>query len=82
MVNIPVVDFSSPEAAEQLRRACTDVGFFYLVRHGIPAELLAQVYAEMRAFFGQPLAKKRKMLANESMRGYTPLHEETLDPAV
>ncbi|KAJ8576966.1 hypothetical protein ON010_g2241 [Phytophthora cinnamomi] len=38
--------------------------------------------AEMRAFFGQPLAGKRKVLANESMRGYTPLHEETLDPAV
>ncbi|KAG6572706.1 gibberellin 2-beta-dioxygenase [Phytophthora cinnamomi] len=36
----------------------------------------------MRAFFGQPLAGKRKVLANESMRGYTPLHEETLDPAV
>ncbi|EGZ23227.1 hypothetical protein PHYSODRAFT_556079 [Phytophthora sojae] len=82
MVAIPEVDFSSPDAAEQLRRACTDVGFFYLAHHGIPAALLAQVYAEMRAFFGQPLEEKRKVLANEQMRGYTLMNEETLDPAV
>ncbi|KAE8885771.1 hypothetical protein PF005_g19903 [Phytophthora fragariae] len=82
MVAIPEVDFSSPEAAEQLRRACTDVGFFYLVQHGISADLLAQVYAEMTTFFSQPLEEKRKVLANAAMRGYTPLHEETLDPAV
>ncbi|RLN86307.1 hypothetical protein BBJ28_00001859 [Nothophytophthora sp. Chile5] len=82
MVTIPEVDFSSPDAAAQLRRACTDVGFFYLVRHGVAPALRAQVYAEMRGFFSQPLPEKRKVLANKYMRGYTLMNEETLDPAV
>lgn len=81
MVQIPEVDFSSPNAAEQLRRACTDVGFFYLVNHGIPEPLKRQVYAEMAQFFSQPLEEKQKVLANKYMRGYTLMNEETLDPA-
>lgn len=58
------------------------MGFFYLVSHGIPRELLAQVYAEMAHFFHQPADEKRKVLANEYMRGYTLMNEETLDPDV
>lgn len=82
MVQIPEVDMSSPDAAEQLRRACTDVGFFYLVKHGISAELLASVYAEAAGFFHAPLDVKRQSLANKYMRGYTLMNEETLDPDV
>jgi isopenicillin N synthase-like dioxygenase len=78
---IPEVDLSRADASEQLRRACTEVGFFYLVHHGVDAALLAQVYAEMATFFHQPLEEKRKVLANEYMRGYTLMNEETLDPA-
>ncbi|GAB9477298.1 Gibberellin 2-beta-dioxygenase [Globisporangium polare] len=81
-LQIPEVDFASPNASEQLRQACTNVGFFYLVSHGIPRELLAQVYAEMAHFFHQPADEKRKVLANEYMRGYTLMNEETLDPDV
>ncbi|KAG2520783.1 hypothetical protein BBO99_00007134 [Phytophthora kernoviae] len=82
MVSIPEVDFSSPNAAEQLRRACTEVGFFYLTHHGVPDSLKSQVYTEMRQFFSQPLEEKQKVLANEYMRGYTLMNEETLDPTV
>ncbi|KAL4106876.1 hypothetical protein PRIC1_004915 [Phytophthora ramorum] len=82
MVRVPEVDLSSPEAAEQLRRACTDVGFFYLVNHGVSSQLQTQVYTEMEGFFCQPLEEKRKVLANKYMRGYTLLNEETLDPTV
>ncbi|KAG7375446.1 hypothetical protein PHYPSEUDO_001185 [Phytophthora pseudosyringae] len=82
MVAIPEVDFSSPNAAEQLRRACTDVGFFYLVHHGISDGLKTQVYKEVATFFRQPLEEKQKVLANKYMRGYTLMNEETLDPAV
>lgn len=78
---IPEVDLSRPDASEQLRKACTDVGFFYLVGHGVAPELLASVYAQMALFFHQPLEEKRKVLANEYMRGYTLMNEETLDPA-
>ncbi|KAF1314393.1 Gibberellin 2-beta-dioxygenase, partial [Globisporangium splendens] len=81
-LQIPEVDFSSPSASEQLRKACTEVGFFYLVNHGIPQTLLSQVYAEMANFFHQPAEEKQKVLANEYMRGYTLMNEETLDPDV
>lgn len=67
---------------ECIVQACTEVGFFYLVNHGIPQELLAQVYAEMAHFFHQSADEKRKVLANEYMRGYTLMNEETLDPNV
>ncbi|EQC39073.1 hypothetical protein SDRG_03281 [Saprolegnia diclina VS20] len=82
MTEIPVVDGFASDASTQLRHACTTVGFFYLSNHGIPAALLDDVYAEMHHFFQQPVQEKRKVLANEHMRGYTPMSEETLDPAV
>ncbi len=50
--------------------------------HGVPPELLDALYAEMRYFFQQPELEKQKVLANENMRGYTPMNEETLDPTV
>ncbi|KAJ0406732.1 hypothetical protein P43SY_004557 [Pythium insidiosum] len=81
MGKLPEVDLSRADGAAQLRDACTTVGFFYLVRHGIPRELLDAVYAEMAFFFRQPMEEKRKVLANKYMRGYTLMNEETLDPA-
>ncbi|CAI5724770.1 hypothetical protein KXD40_003436 [Peronospora effusa] len=82
MVTIQEVDFSSTNAAEQLRIACTGLGFCYVVNHGIPDDLLTQVYKEMQNFFSQPIEEKHKVLANKYMRGYTTMNEETLDPAV
>ncbi|CEG46122.1 gibberellin 2-beta-dioxygenase [Plasmopara halstedii] len=81
-MTIPEVDYASPNASEQLRLACTTVGFFYLVNHGISDALIAQVYQEMTLFFSQPLEDKRLVLANKYMRGYTLMSEETLNPSV
>ena len=61
--NLPVIDVSglfstSPEArrsvAAELGAACRGIGFFYLTGHGVPADLLALVFAEADRFFGQP----------------------------
>ncbi|KAF0682917.1 Aste57867_25005 [Aphanomyces stellatus] len=81
-MDIPVVDCFATDAAAQMRQACMNVGFFYLKDHRIPADLLAALYDEMQNFFTQSEAEKRKVLANANMRGYTPMNEETLDPAV
>ncbi|OQR81397.1 hypothetical protein THRCLA_11773 [Thraustotheca clavata] len=81
-MNIPTVDCFAPDASDQLRKACIEVGFFYLKNHGISKTLIDAVYTEMHHFFQQPLTEKNKVLANENMRGYTPMNEETLDPAV
>lgn len=48
-------------AAQALRRASIDIGFFYLAGHGIPAEELDEALARGRAFFTLPLAEKEKL---------------------
>src|SRR5262245_18143669 len=57
----------------RLREACHGPGFCYLVGHGVPAELDAEVMAVSRKFFALP-EKERQALAIASsphFRGYT-----------
>ncbi len=88
---LPVVDFALGESdAASLTRiaaavgtACRDVGFFYVVNHGVEAALIAEAFAQSHEFFALPLADKRK-LAIETIggnRGYSGLLHEALDPA-
>ncbi|KAG9401619.1 hypothetical protein AC1031_009475 [Aphanomyces cochlioides] len=79
-MRIPRVNCFSPSASQQLRKACTEVGFFYLEGHRIPVELQQAMYAQMKAFFHLPLAEKQKAAADKNMRGWAPMYEETLDP--
>lgn len=67
--------------AVQLRQACETDGFFYLVHHGVPDQLIQSTFSRSKEFFTTlTSAQKRSLLAVKS-RGYTPLAEETLDPA-
>ncbi|OQR86101.1 hypothetical protein ACHHYP_10980 [Achlya hypogyna] len=79
-MRMPIVDCYSPQAAQQLRQACMEVGFFYLRGHGVPRPLQQAVYREMHRFFHLPPAEKAKATADKNMRGWAPLYEETLDP--
>ncbi len=58
---------------DDLRAAAREVGFFYLVGHGIPASEIAGVQALARRFFALPLADKRAvaMVGSPHFRGYT-----------
>ena len=82
---VPVIDLarSDRELVPALRSACADVGFFYLVGHGVSAQDFATLYADMRRFFALDLETKRLVCTttNAHNRGWTPLGEETLDPA-
>ncbi|WIA38103.1 hypothetical protein OEZ86_001465 [Tetradesmus obliquus] len=82
-ISIPLVDLSRDEAAaaQQVYAACSGPGFFYAANHGIPQELLSELFKQMRAAFALPEQDKMAMLADENNRGYTPYAEETLDPA-
>src|SRR5437868_13385632 len=62
--HIPLIDLAGmpgddPAAkarvAVALRRACTEVGFFYIVNHGVPEELIAKVFSQGRRLFASPL---------------------------
>ncbi|THU70676.1 hypothetical protein C4D60_Mb08t27480 [Musa balbisiana] len=57
---IPVVDLSRPGAGEAIVRACEDLGFFKLVNHGIPVELMQRLEAEAVKFFSLPQVEKEK----------------------
>jgi isopenicillin N synthase-like dioxygenase len=87
---LPIIDLGSSSDGDSLTRiaaevgaACRDVGFFYVVNHGVDRELIAKAFAQSRNFFARPIADKRK-LAIETIggnRGYSGLLHEALDPA-
>jgi isopenicillin N synthase-like dioxygenase len=60
--------------ARQIRRACIDIGFFYLVGHGIPQSDLDAVIALGHRFFALSRAEKVKHRTGEGamLRGYMP----------
>ena len=61
--HIPVIDISrlddDPRALRQIHEACRDWGFFQIVGHDVPADLLHAMHAGMRAFFSLPDDAKR-----------------------
>jgi isopenicillin N synthase-like dioxygenase len=62
-------------------QACIDVGFFYLINHGLDLDLLDEAFEQSKRFFALPIEEKMKVIHDENHRGYTPFEEEALDPA-
>jgi isopenicillin N synthase-like dioxygenase len=88
---VPVVDFApflAGAAAERKRvaleigRACRDIGFFYIVHHGVPEALIDRVFGEAKRFFALPTERKREIAIEKSPchRGWFALGGENLDP--
>ncbi len=89
---LPIIDLGSSgegddpsltRIAEEVGAACREIGFFYVVNHGVAPELIENAFAQSRDFFALPVAEKRK-LAIETIggnRGYSGLLHEALDPA-
>ena len=77
---LPILDISQlddPTTAEafkkQLREVTHDVGFFYLVGHGIPQQLIDEVLDLSRRFFALPEEDKLAIenVHSPQFRGYT-----------
>ncbi|CAI9098823.1 OLC1v1035539C1 [Oldenlandia corymbosa var. corymbosa] len=49
---------------EEISKACTECGFFQVVNHGIPLELLKQTLDAYRAFFDLSNEEKHKLVPN------------------
>lgn len=87
MATLPILDlrdYDAPSARpaflRTLRAAARDVGFFYLVGHGLPPSQVRELFALSRAFFALPEADKLaiQMANSRHFRGYTCLgHERT-----
>ncbi|CAM9538011.1 unnamed protein product, partial [Choristocarpus tenellus] len=77
-----VIDMMDPGAPIALtQKACRNFGFFRLKNHGVPNELMEKVFAQSRSFFSLSEKDKMSVLADKNNRGYTPMHEEILEPA-
>ncbi|MCU1455042.1 MAG: 2OG-Fe(II) oxygenase family protein [Acidimicrobiales bacterium] len=84
VTGVPIVDLAPWLAgdapgkalvAEQVRDACEEIGFFSVVGHGVPPDLVSACRAVARAFFDQPVDEKVPVAAHRpgAFRGYVPL---------
>jgi isopenicillin N synthase-like dioxygenase len=89
---LPVIDVSGLASANLseraavaavLGRACREIGFFYVVNHGIADSLREALFSASHTFFAQPVAEKESLSIKRSPhnRGYVALEAERLDEA-
>ncbi len=60
------------ELAAKLRHIQENVGFYYIVNHGIPRSLIQQAFGELKRLFALPDEEKMKLKATGDARGYLP----------
>ena len=88
---IPVIDLSAlidgdaaarKAVAAQIVHAAENNGFFYIVEHGVPRELMDGVFATAAEFFDTPDENKLGIGLESStcFRGYLPLDSKGSDP--
>jgi len=88
--DIPTIDLSgwslsddrAAQIALQLGRACREVGFFYLVGHGVPQSLIDSVLEQNRRFHSTSQATKQALAMDQPGGvqgvGYLPLMHQKL----
>lgn len=71
MSEIPVVDIAAilagtetPQMIADLDAACCDHGFFYVINHGLDAEI-EELWRESHRFFEQPRLEKQKLMRSK-----------------
>jgi isopenicillin N synthase-like dioxygenase len=72
-------DASMMRVADEIGRACRDLGFFYATHHAISSETLAALNDASRRFFALPEARKMEIAMTKggrAWRGYFPLGGE------
>jgi isopenicillin N synthase-like dioxygenase len=85
---IPVIDINllrigtgsqKADVAKQIDRACKNIGFFSVVGHGIPKELIRAAWEVTASYFVLPAEEKEKIpMTTEYPYGYSGVEEETL----
>jgi isopenicillin N synthase-like dioxygenase len=84
---IPVIDLGPYLAGEpgaidrtaaELRRALTEIGFYFIVNHGVAPAQIRDIFDQAARFHGQPLDKKMKVRIDKHNVGYLPMRGDTL----
>lgn len=85
---VPVIDVSGmfsnklserQAVAEQVRKACTGMGFFYIVNHGIPESSVENLAKASLEFFHQSVEEKSKIYFDHQIEGYSGLGKEQIN---
>src|SRR5258705_3389550 len=85
--SVPIIDVApflsgsledKRRVAGEVGRACEEMGFLIVKGHGMPRELIDQMYDVSKRFFELPLDEKMQTHGRERSRGYGPLGEEAL----
>jgi isopenicillin N synthase-like dioxygenase len=88
MSAIPVLDLSQAASVagkarlvQELRQACLEAGFFYVINHGVSADLVRSAYAQTALLFDAPMPDKMAIHLSHSTcrRGYERIGDQTLD---
>lgn len=87
---VPVIDLSPftaggslsqrQETARQIRRACIDIGFFYITGHGISVAEMESTVSLGRQFFALPIVQKELILARNNDANLGFIQTGGLDP--
>jgi isopenicillin N synthase-like dioxygenase len=84
---IPVIDLgpylagvpaAGDRTAQELRHALTEIGFYFIVNHGVPPGQIREVFRQAARFHAQPLEKKLEVKLDKHNVGYLPMRGDTL----
>jgi isopenicillin N synthase-like dioxygenase len=89
---IPIIDIGPllagdaaalDDVAAQIHKACTEIGFFFIVNHGMDNGIVARAFDASRQFFALPSEEKMKVRMNRHQCGYMPpdvaVHADTFE---
>ena len=84
---IPVIDLGPylagalgaiDRTADELRFALTEVGFYFIVNHGVASGQIREVFRQVARFHARPLEEKLEIKLDKHNVGYLPMKGDTL----
>jgi isopenicillin N synthase-like dioxygenase len=79
---IPVIDYAPflsgdegalDRVADKVAQACEQIGFFYVLNHSVPDEVIETTFTAARRFFAMPLTRKMALRLDQDNLGYLPI---------
>ncbi|KAJ0102311.1 hypothetical protein Patl1_05975 [Pistacia atlantica] len=70
-LNLPIIDFSQLQGSNRyhvlnsLAKACEEYGFFQLVNHGIPNQVISDMFHVAKRFFELPFEERSKHMSTD-----------------
>jgi isopenicillin N synthase-like dioxygenase len=77
---VPVIDLQSPHCVASIAEACSQVGFFTVINHDVPAAVVSDAWNQARQFFRLSAEQKQAVAMPYAgyPYGYSALENETL----